>query len=339
MTKRDPKNFSRTFNSFVSKMINSLFLRISFVLLVAFAVAVVLPKSQAAGFWNWDSMTFAFSGGPDKSGRGPDIWQEVGRSAVANAAEGIPTDSRAFTLDRNALSALLATAPHESVLPLGRSEVVLALPMPDGKLARFRIQEAPVIEPSMEQRFPDIKSYRAIGVDDPTITGRFDLTPRGFHANLIANDRIINILPADSTDTSLYASYADLGRTSLDGAKHCSVSIENEIEPGSPNFVAPEASVGPVLRTYRIAVSTTFEYTSDPALGGGTVPSTVASINTWLNGINAIYEREVSVRLILVNNTAAIYTTNTDPYNDAVGMSNEATMLNQVRPTLRDLVV
>ncbi len=338
MTERDPKNSSQTSDGFVSKMINSLFLRISFVLLVAIAAAIVLPRSQAAGFWNWDSMTFAFAGGPDKSGRGPDIWQEVGRSAVANAAEGIPTDSRAFTLDKSALSSLLATAPHESVVPLGRSEVVLALPMPEGNLARFRIQEAPVIEPSMEERFPDIKSYRAIGIDDPTITGRFDLTPRGFHANLIANDRIINILPADSTDTSLYASYAENGRTSIDGAKHCSVSVENEIEPGSTDFLAPQASVGPVLRTYRIAVSTTFEYTSDPALGGGTIPNTVASINTWLIGINAIYEREVSVRLILVNNTNAMYTTNTDPYNDAVGMSVESTMLNQVRPTLRDQV-
>lgn len=339
MTKRDPKKLAQPKIKFVSMLANSLVIRISFVLVVIIAIAAVLPKAEAAGFWNWDSITYAFAGSTaDKSGGGSGIWREVSRAAVTNGAAGIPADSRTFALDRNALSSLLTTAPHESVVPLGRSEVILSLPMPDGNMARFRIQEAPVMEPSMEKRFPEIKSYRVLGIDDPTMTGRFDLTPRGFHANLITNDRIVNILPADSSDPSLYASYADIGRPDIESGKHCSVSLDHEIDPGRTDLLAPEASVGPVLRTYRIAVSTTFEYTSDPALGGGTIPSTVASINTWLNGINAIYEREVSVRLYLVNDTDAIYTANNDPYDDSPGNSVESVMLNQVRPTLRDQV-
>ena len=61
MTKRDPKKLSQPKIKFVSMLANSLVIRISFVLVVIIAIAAVLPKAQAAGFWNWDSITYAFA--------------------------------------------------------------------------------------------------------------------------------------------------------------------------------------------------------------------------------------------------------------------------------------
>src|SRR5205085_2886111 len=102
------------------------------------------------------------------------------------------------------------------------------------------------------------------------------------------------------------------------------------INPGHARTIAPDVAVGATLRTYRIAVAATWEYCN--AYGGGTNAGTVASINTWLNGANAVYERELTIHLNLVNDTDVLYTTergftaSTDPYtNDNVG-----TMLNEV---------
>ena len=76
--------------------------------------------------------------------------------------------------------------------------------------------------------------------------------------------------------------------------------------------------VGDVLLSYRLAVAATGEYT---AFHGGTVELGLAAIVTTINRVTGIYERELSVRLILVaNNDSVVYTDpGTDPYsnNDA----------------------
>ena len=67
------------------------------------------------------------------------------------------------------------------------------------------------------------------------------------------------------------------------------------------------------------------------ALGGGSVASTIASINTWLIGINLIYEKDLALRFVLIaSNANIIYTSEPDPF------SNDSTtsMINQGRATI-----
>ncbi len=299
------------------------------------AALVVFGLVGASIFWH--QISFAERTETNKEKQSPNVWQIAERNAVANRAEGLPDEFQTVRLDKQSLANLLRNAPHESRTPLKDSELVLQFPMPDGTFSRFRVQEAPVLEEGLAARFPDIKSYRILGLDSAATTGRFDFTPRGFHATIISPEEIINILPADANDDSLYASYKSDGHEHADG-KTCFVEEKHKINVSTDESVAPQTSVGPTLRTYRIAISTTFEYTSDAQLGGGTVPSTVASINTWLTATNAIYERELSIRMIMVNDTDAIYTANTDPYDDSIGVSNSGVMLDQVRNVLRDQV-
>jgi hypothetical protein len=75
---------------------------------------------------------------------------------------------------------------------------------------------------------------------------------------------------------------------------------------------------GTQLRTYRLAMAATGEYT---AFHGGTVAGALAAINTTMNRVNAVYEREVAVRMVLIaNNNLIIYTNaSTDPYTNSDG--------------------
>jgi hypothetical protein len=78
---------------------------------------------------------------------------------------------------------------------------------------------------------------------------------------------------------------------------------------------------GGTLRTYRLAMAATGEYTS---FHGGTKADALAAIVSTVNRVDGIYEREVSVRMVLVANDDLIIYTNaaTDPYANTSGDLN-----------------
>lgn len=68
---------------------------------------------------------------------------------------------RLFDVDQQRLSKLLETAPPE--FAEGAAPVVLAIPFPDGSYQRVRIEESPIFSPELQERYPNIRTYRAQG--------------------------------------------------------------------------------------------------------------------------------------------------------------------------------
>ena len=234
-----------------------------------------------------------------------------------------------FRLNESALKSVLYRAPMEKSRELAESEAVLVLPKPDGTLERFRIEESPIFESPLKDQYPGIKSFRGQGIDDPAATMRFSWSPLGFQALVLSGNGAFTVLPT-SGDKTIYAS--SNGQELTDKLR-CEVDDSKIIYRESNSLPTPLAPVGSTLRTFRIAIATTSEYSSQ--YGGGDVGQTIASINVWLNAANAIYERELSVRMILVgNNSQVVYTSEPDPFSNG----DPSTMLAQVRTTLRDQI-
>lgn len=307
------------------------------------AAFVLFGLSFAAIFWYQTSLAQRNEQNNIKTNekQAENVWQTAEKSAIANRAEGLPDDFQTLRLDKQRLATLLLNAPHESRTPLRDSELLLQFPMPDGTFSRFRVQEAPVLEEGLQARFPEIKSYRAISLDTPGTTARFDLTPQGFHATILTPDKTFAILPADTGDETLYASYDGAAELTEHRNFICELDEQPRDKSSRKDSAVPtsQVSVGATLRTFRIAISTTDEYSE--AVGGSNLTNTVASINTWLNATNAIYERDLAIRLIMVNDTDAIFTNNAmspDEYSDVPNVNNIPTLLNQVRTELRNKV-
>src|SRR5438046_3930175 len=68
------------------------------------------------------------------------------------------------------------------------------------------------------------------------------------------------------------------------------------------------ATTGNTLRTYRLALAATAEFTQQ--YGGGTVAGALGALTTTINAVNAIYERDLAIHLMLVTNETSIIFTN-----------------------------
>ena len=271
-------------------------------------------------------------------GNSPDgVWQVPSRDSLTKQTDFSPM-ARVLRLNRDTLARMLERAPLEYTTEAARRATIITLPLPGSGFARFSIEESSVMEPGLATRFPEIKSYRGQGLDDPALSMRCNFSPHGFYATVLAGERTISIQPANPTGaTDLYVSFAS--GAAQEGTAQClTQEIHKFSDPAAQSNLVKTLAVGSTLRNYRIAIAATWEYCNQ--YGGGTVAGTVTSLNTWLNAANVIYERELAVHLNLVNDTDVLYTADrgfssaTDPYDN----SNVGTMLDQVRPDLRDNV-
>lgn len=266
-----------------------------------------------------------------------DAWQSVDLAAVRGiAAEpGIQPDRfHLYTLDQSEWLDTLKAAPPEQLdrpRDIRTDGLEIMLPTPDGVFARFRTWESPILAPELAAKFPEIRTYIAQGVDDPAATARLDWTVHGFHAQVLSPAGAYYIDPYIAEDTAIYAVYHRRDYPRPPG-------FSCQLEPGAPRLQAGGVAAvtlpsGDQLRTYRLAVAATGEYTQ---FHGGTVAAGLSAIVTAVNRVNGIYEVEVAVRMELVaNNNLIIYTNAaTDPYSNFDG----GAMLNQNQNNLNVVI-
>ena len=262
------------------------------------------------------------------------LWQDVARTSIApnGAAFVQPTRSRSLTLDFDGFKTLLKSAPLERETAAANSSFEIALPKVDGSFERFTVVESPIMEPGLARKYPQFRTYLGQSIDDASATVRFDLTQFGLRAQILSWRGTSYIEPMQRGDTTHYLAFLknDLPRT--DRTFSCGVQSGAQ-EP--MNFqkrgVMPKVSSGATLRTHRLAMAATGEYT---AALGGTVADGLAGIVTTMNRVNGIYEREVSIRMVLVANTDLLIFTNaaSDPYANTSGdlAANQTTVTNTI---------
>ena len=239
----------------------------------------------------------------------PPLWQP----APAPLARGgtTPEPGRWFSLDAAQLAARLAPAPPETQ---PADAVALELPYPDGTLHRFALTQVPVLAPALAARYPEIQTYAGHGLDEPTATVRLETDPTGLHAQVITPSGEAVALAPDPAAAGRYHS-----RPEAIPPFDCRALTApgQAARPQSGVGAAPPAPYGSQLRTLRLALAATGEYVQN--LGGGTVSGTLASMATLVNSLNAVYERDLALRLQLVANNDLLVFTNpaTDPYDNA----------------------
>lgn len=236
----------------------------------------------------------------------------------------IPDKYQTFKLDFQGLKTYLANAPLEMSDEKNSETLLLEIPLPDGKTEMFKVYESPVMESEISARYPDIKSYKAYSLRDKSKNMRFALSINGFHGSIMSLSGENYIDPYSSENIQDYIVYdvKDHNPDTYKGVNLC--GVEDESRPEIHHFNPTLRNAEEVeLRTYRLALACTGEW--GRVTRRGTKEKCLADMNTMINRLNIIYEREMAIRYIIINdNDKLIFL---DPATDPYENSNEGKKL------------
>ena len=222
--------------------------------------------------------------------------------------------ARKLRLDSKALVEKLTKSSNQSIF----DGALIELPLADGTQMLFKFEPSNVMAPELAARYPNIRAWRIHNPENPTITGRIDIGPQGFHGliNTADGDRIF-IDPENNEDDTYISLSRRANEDSISNNFQCAVhkkpALQAKPEP-TTNYKTLSNPASSLL-TYRLAIATTGEYTQ---LFGGSKEDAMAAIVTTVNRLNQVYERDLSIHLQLIaNNDNLIYTSpSSDPYSN-----------------------
>lgn len=202
----------------------------------------------------------------------------------------------------------------------------ISIPLPDGRIIDFNTRNSLVLSDEFQKANPGLKALKGISADG-AFTIRFTLSPMGFMGKIreTSSGKTWYFEPLDPGQPELLVAYdsRDIKKTA-DNIPQCLTDEKLHLEgtapvPGGIRFFSAYGDC--LVRTYRMAVTTTGEYTTG---AGGQANATIRVANS-VNNVSEIFERDVTVRFQLVTNNALIYTdAATDPF--ATGLNGSSTL-------------
>ncbi len=231
----------------------------------------------------------------------------------------IPAFYKVYNLDLNQLKNTLVGISLRGVSRYPQYAYV-DFPNSDGELEQFKVLESPIMHPDLAAKFPNIKTYVAQGIDDPTAYMRFSITKYGLHCFTLSGTGPASYIDPYTLDQKKYIVY---DRSSITKDPLNFQCLMGNVPPppsmktsgGSPK---PASANDQIFRTFRLALSCTAEYGNFFANTGTELADIMAAMTVTMNRVNGVYEVDFSVTLQMVsNNDLIIYWGNTsaDPWS------------------------
>lgn len=200
------------------------------------------------------------------------------------------------------------------------SKIIISFPKINGEFEKYRIEEASVMSPDLQAKYPEIRSYIGYGIHSPHTYLRFSLSPyKGLTGIILGNNETLLFQPNPKKKNQITV----LNKSSLDTNENFRCLTESKtLEHTFKSNLNLKDADDSLKRTYKIALSVTGEYS---AYHGGTLTLVNAALVNTLTSINAVFENDFNMSLQLVaNNDDVIYLDeNADPYSVLSNYSSE----------------
>jgi subtilisin-like proprotein convertase family protein len=250
-----------------------------------------------------------------------DLWSKTTKGIILKdnlvLRNSEPNKAGFYQLDLDRLKVRLANAPLRGISSKP-SNVIIHFPNAEGGIEAFQVKEAPVMVPEFQAKHPDMRAYVGQGIDNPTSTIRFSITPLGLHAITLSSKKGALYIDPYSKNGRNYIVYAKQDLPALDEAFICEVKEANSFERSDFDLEMARNADDGMMRTFRLALACSAEYGN---FHGGTVGSIQTAMMTTMTRVNGIFERELSLHMDMIDNTTIIYfgDVNADPYTNNSG--------------------
>ncbi|MCS3529466.1 reprolysin-like metallopeptidase [Chryseobacterium sp. JUb7] len=260
-------------------------------------------------------------------------WTKVSEKNVRDSRERSIKVSgyELLSLNTNELKYQLSTAPDRSKISSAKG-VLIKFPNDQGTFDTYEVYEASTMHPELQSRYSDIKSYIGTKIGEPTSNIRFTYDPYfGLNA-VVKNTKGIYYIDSHSHDNKIYMVY-DRKNASSQNRFECLFKEDEILKQASNGGLQNKTVIDGLLRRYRLAITTTTEYTAyiaqQAGVGAGTdaqkKAAVLAAVNLAVARLNQVFENDISVTLQLIANTDALFFINTDTFDalDAGQMIDE----------------
>jgi len=192
-----------------------------------------------------------------------------------------PRDAFTFDLDLAGVRAKLAAVPRSDS---EQAWVRMRIPLADGMYREVEVAEAPVVAPKIYNRYPENRSYKIRGVEDPYLSGRMAITNKGLSALLYTKSSHVYIEPMEGKLHKAYERDIAVMQNFSCGTDH----TNHKTSPPSMK----RTSVGTTERKYTMAIACTGEFSNER---GNNLSTINGDIMTFLTLLNTIYERDLAI--------------------------------------------
>lgn len=230
----------------------------------------------------------------------------------------------------------LQTNSFDNYLKSRDGYVEIELPTIDGKLQKFLVRAFSNLAPELAAKFPMIHSYTGYGIDDPTAFVKLDFGTKGFHGVIFSGNHSTIFIDPYTKDGNSSIVYQRKDLDPLERDFICDVEAQTSKNEGINQLFQVRNADDGLLRTYRIAIAATGEYSqyhinqqgiNASASDAVKKAAVLSAMNTTMNRVNGVYEKDLGVRMeIVANNDQIIFL---DPDTDGLSNSNASALIGQ----------
>jgi subtilisin-like proprotein convertase family protein len=240
-----------------------------------------------------------------------------------------PLQYAAFTLNYDALVTHLRNAPKAFSADAQNRVCLVTLPLANGFSEDFAVTKVSPMAAALEALHPEIITLSGIALNKPGMQVRITVSPYwGLRVMIIRADKGVEFVqPVALGQNQYYMAFDPINepRHPLAGAfqsktemsydvSNLKTEVSSRFSPGAPK---PEGGLEleqeVQLKVYKFACACTGEFSQD---NGGTKDAVFQKVTEFANMLNAIYERDVNIRLELIPESYDIIFLDpaTDPY-------------------------
>ncbi len=257
-------------------------------------------------------------------------WSIISEDKISDIVKNRENNWRFYTIEKKKISDELSLIKFDNNITM---PIELILPNEKGDFESFNLIPAQVLSSQLQKKYPKIRTYIGKSNDRRNVKLRLSDSPIGVNIWIITPNGKNHFVQPLKVDPNIYFSYNRSERQLYEDFK-CYTKAEKKINSShikSKNVSSSKSKLSETLKTFRIAISATGEFTSfwgdDDDSNGTNSEDAFAAVASTINRVNEVFENDLGIHLELVSDASLLYDNpETDPYTDDLNEEVQKTL-------------